>query len=212
LIILTKFSNKYIDDYSDKCREVLKGIQLHSRYLEISMKNLRKERKTAVLVGAVIVTISAGLIPNIAMDALAAYIQCRSGVTCTGTSQSDQIFGTDGPDTIRGGGGDDSILARGGNDDVSGGDGDDSITGSGGNDRLNGENDDDNLVGGDGTDQLNGGGGNDRLNGGDGDDTLTGGAGADQFDCGAGTDTVTDFNEEEGDTVQDNCENVEEEA
>ena len=46
-----------------------------------------------------------------------------------------------------------------------------------------------------------------HQNSGGGDDTLTGGPGADEFDCGDGTDTVTDFNEEEGDTAEDNCEN-----
>ncbi|MDQ3852989.1 MAG: hypothetical protein M3299_09165 [Thermoproteota archaeon] len=44
--------------------------------------------------------------------------------------------------------------------------------------------------------------------GGDGGDTLTGGPDADQFDCGAGTDEVTDYNPDEGDTVQANCEDV----
>ena len=208
---LDKFSNKDINDYSDKCREVLKSRLLHSRYLDINMKNLQKGQKRAVLVGAVIVAISAGLIPNIAMEAMAAFIVCRSGQSsCTGTSGADSIFGTDGSDNISGLGGADAIFARGGADTVTGGPGSDGILGGSGGDTLNGGDDSDSLVGESGNDKLNGGSGNDKLNGGDGDDTLTGGAGADQFDCGAGTDTVTDFNEDEGDTVQDNCENVEE--
>jgi Ca2+-binding RTX toxin-like protein len=75
----------------------------------------------------------------------------------------------------------------------------DAITGSSGEDTLNGN---------DGSDALVDGSGNDNLNGGGGDDTLTGGPGEDEFDCGDGTDTVTDFNEAEGDTAEDNCENV----
>lgn len=78
------------------------------------------------------------------MDALAAYVQCRSGVACTGTAQADSIFGTDGVETIFPAGGDDNILAWGGNDVVSGGDGEDNILGGSGGDTLNGENDDDN--------------------------------------------------------------------
>ncbi|MDQ3852952.1 MAG: hypothetical protein M3299_08975 [Thermoproteota archaeon] len=135
-------------------------------------------------------TISAGFIPTIAMDALAAYMQCRTGqCSCTRTSSSDNIFGTDSSNTISGGGGGDNILGRRGNDVVSGGSGGDNIIGSSSDDRLNG---------GDGDDVLNSGGG---------DDTPTGGPGADEFDCGDGTDTVTDFNEDEGDTAEDNFEN-----
>jgi Ca2+-binding RTX toxin-like protein len=143
--------------------------------LQINIKNLQKGQKTAVLIGAVVVAISAGLIPNIAIEAVAAFIVCRSGQSSrTGTSGTDSIFGTDGKDNISGLGCADAIFARGGDDTVYRGPGSDSMVG------------------------------------GSGDDTHTGGAGADQFDCGAGTDTVTDFNEDEGDTVQDNCENVEE--
>jgi hypothetical protein len=36
---------------------------------------------------------------------------------------------------------------------------------------------------------------------------LTGGPGADTFVCGEGVDTVTDYNETEGDTKTQDCEN-----
>jgi Ca2+-binding RTX toxin-like protein len=43
--------------------------------------------------------------------------------------------------------------------------------------------------------------------GGDGDDLLTGGKGAQRFVCGGGEDTITDYDESEGDTKTEDCEN-----
>jgi Ca2+-binding RTX toxin-like protein len=43
--------------------------------------------------------------------------------------------------------------------------------------------------------------------GGDGDDLLTGGEGAQRFVCGGGEDTISDYNEAEGDTKTEDCEN-----
>jgi Ca2+-binding RTX toxin-like protein len=43
--------------------------------------------------------------------------------------------------------------------------------------------------------------------GGDGDDLLTGGGGAQRFVCGGGEDTITDYDESEGDTKTEDCEN-----
>ena len=43
--------------------------------------------------------------------------------------------------------------------------------------------------------------------GGEGDDLLTGGEGANRFICGGGEDTITDYDEAEGDTKADDCEN-----
>jgi Ca2+-binding RTX toxin-like protein len=72
---------------------------------------------------------------------------------------------------------------------------------------------DDTLAGGDAGDDLAGGSGVDQITGGEGSDTLDGGAGADELTGGDGTDafkhdgeddgidTVTDFDVEEGDTL-----------
>ena len=76
--------------------------------------------------------------------------------------------------------------------------------------RLNGYENDDILVGGVGSDTLIGGAGNDALNGGSGNDILIGGIGSDTFTGGSGADTfvldsfdsITDFNPQEGDTIQ----------
>ena len=43
--------------------------------------------------------------------------------------------------------------------------------------------------------------------GGDDDDLLTGGEGAQRFVCGGGEDTITDYDEAEGDTKTEDCEN-----
>jgi Ca2+-binding RTX toxin-like protein len=43
--------------------------------------------------------------------------------------------------------------------------------------------------------------------GGYGDDLLTGGEGAQRFVCGGGEDTITDYDESEGDTKTEDCEN-----
>jgi hypothetical protein len=120
------------------------------------------------------------------------------------------IFGTQGPDTIRGGrgrdvicglGGNDRILGGGGGDVVYGGPGNDFIDGGMGNDVLRGGPGDDDLVGRSGNDLLEGGAGRDHLVGGTGIDRLRGGAGvdaiaaldgrADVVNGGAGADTAT---------------------
>jgi hypothetical protein len=152
--------------------------------LEDKLESIKKKQKTAavlVLIGAAaILAISVGFMPNIAMTAWAAAIQCQPAQTCNGTDQSDSISGTEGADSISAGGGNDVVNARGGND---------------------------NVTGGTGNDVLSGGSGNDRINGGSGDDTLTGGPGADRFSCGDGRDTITDFNAAQGDTKTADCEN-----
>jgi hypothetical protein len=84
----------------------------------------------------------------------------------------------------------------------------DYIKGLKGNDFIQGLAGADSLYGGAGNDTLDGGKGNDTLLGGSGADKLTGGPGADSFNCGSGKDTILDFSYEQGDTKQDNCENV----
>ncbi|MBW4680304.1 MAG: tandem-95 repeat protein [Microcoleus vaginatus WJT46-NPBG5] len=111
----------------------------------------------------------------------------------------DQMFGTDGDDTLTGTSGDDAISARQGNDSIVGNDGndllfgnqgDDFIDGSAGNDTLYGGKDNDTLLGNGGEDQLFGNLGNDSLNAGDGDDYLNGNQGNDILDGGAGNDSI----------------------
>jgi Ca2+-binding RTX toxin-like protein len=46
-----------------------------------------------------------------------------------------------------------------------------------------------------------------NIIGGEGDDVLTGGEGANRFICGGGEDTITDYDEAEGDTKSEDCEN-----
>lgn len=91
--------------------------------------------------------------------------------------------GTEGDDTITGGGGD---------DDLRGGLGNDTLDGSFGNDTLRGEDGNDTLVGGNGNDVLIGGPGDDRLEGGSGDDAYRIDSEGDQVieSAGQGFDTV----------------------
>ena len=46
-----------------------------------------------------------------------------------------------------------------------------------------------------------------NIIGGEGNDVLTGGEGANRFICGGGEDTITDYDEAEGDTKSEDCEN-----
>ena len=109
-------------------------------------------------------------------------------------------FGTEGNDTIAGGGAHNIIYGMEGDDTLRGEGGDDMIFGGEGDDTLEGGAGDDLLMGGEGKDILDGGEGADMLVGGEGDDTMTGGTGADIFVFGedSGDDTITDF-----DTTQD---------
>lgn len=93
-------------------------------------------------------------------------------------SYFENLDGSDGDDTLRGGGAEDAF---------SGGLGDDSVVGNAGSDTLDG---------GSGNDSLVGGGGDDALHGNNDTDTLEGGAGDDQFSysVGDGHDTISDFN------------------
>jgi VCBS repeat-containing protein len=99
--------------------------------------------------------------------------------------------GTDGNDTISGGGGSDLLHGNPGDDTVSGGDSNDDIRGGSGNDTLLGNHGSDVLYGGAGDDVLLGRTGNDLLRGGSGNDHLNGGSGNDQLFGGAGDDHLT---------------------
>jgi DNA-binding beta-propeller fold protein YncE len=138
--------------------------------------------------------------------------------TRTGTSGSDVIEGTGGPDVIIAGEGNDRVRASGdddlvcggsGNDRTRGGAGDDGLEGEGGRDLLNGQGGSDFLIGstgndraaggagrdlaigGKGRDRLRGQGGNDQLAGQRGADLLAGGPGRDTCNGGGGGDRVS---------------------
>jgi Ca2+-binding RTX toxin-like protein len=85
-------------------------------------------------------------------------------VYTSGTSSSDDMFGSDYRDEMHGGNGNDFIY---------GGFGDDVLYGEGDRDTLYGEQGSDTLYGGAGDDTLNGGAGGDRLDGGTGIDTIS---------------------------------------
>ena len=116
-----------------------------------------------------------------------------------------QVVGSDGDDTIVGGGGNSVLSGGAGNDRLTGGSGVNTLNGGSGNDTLVAGNQGDTLSGGSGNDlltgglgkdTLSGGSGNDTLNGGAGDDVMSGGSGSDSFVFakGFGKDTITDFN------------------
>lgn len=90
--------------------------------------------------------------------------------------------GTQGADSIRGGGGDDDLNGLGGDDEIDGGDGDDRLRGGSGDDTI--------VGGGNGADSLEGGSGDDDLDGANNDDTLIGGTGADTLVGGTGADLL----------------------
>ena len=105
------------------------------------------------------------------------------GPVLNGSAGNDALFGTEIPETLRGGGGDDHLHGNGGNDRlygdggndlVIGGAGNDLLEGGAGNDTLLGEEGDDRLYGGAGDDFLGDGRGNNALYGGEGNDTLVG--------------------------------------
>ena len=87
------------------------------------------------------------------------------GMTTDDAAHSVQL-GTEGANTLSGGGGEDYVY------------------GAGGNDTLRGDGD---------SDVVRGGNGNDRVDGGAGDDALYGGEGADIFVASSGSDIIQDF-------------------
>lgn len=87
------------------------------------------------------------------------------------TSQGCTVFGSAGPDVLKGTSGADVICGFGGKDE---------IYGFGGADTLKGGAGDDELFGGRGNDVLKGNAGDDFMNGGKGNDTCKGGRGKDK--------------------------------
>ncbi len=128
------------------------------------------------------------------------------GTTIVGSSSTqawaDVIEGTEGPDEIVGTPGEDVIDSKGGNDFNFG----DTFRGDGSGDDviLSGEGSDGNY--GD-TREEGVGSGEDKIITGDADNQSTGNGGADTFVCGGGEDTITDYDEAEGDSKTEDCEN-----
>lgn len=91
----------------------------------------------------------------------------------------------------------DNLRATTGPDVLYGSEGNDTLAGGGGNDRLYGYAGNDTLVGGAGSDHLHGGSGNDLLVGGPGHDFMEGGVGADTFRFNGSGDTATDLRGED---------------
>jgi Ca2+-binding RTX toxin-like protein len=96
-----------------------------------------------------------------------------------------RIWGGNGKDNIRGGGGDDILFGEN-QDDV--------LIGGGGQDWLDGGRQNDILVGDGGVDSLMGANGRDTLSGGPDQDFLTGGNGKDTFSGTEAIDTARDLN------------------
>ena len=98
------------------------------------------------------------------------------------------IFGTSGPDVLRGTRGSETICAFGGRDNVVGRGGQDTVLAGKGDDSVEGNGDTDVLKGGAGDDDLSGGAEQDFLYGGTGNDVLDGGGGTDGCRSGPGRD------------------------
>ena len=122
-----------------------------------------------------------------------------AGVPTVGTPGDDVIWGTSGPDDIRGLGGDDRICSRAGADRVRGdggrdridlGAGADAASGGGGADVIRGGRGQDIILGGGGSDDIDGGRGRDQLHGGGGDDLVRGRGGRDLLRGNGGDDDL----------------------
>ncbi|MDB5351277.1 MAG: cya 2 [Planctomycetota bacterium] len=112
-------------------------------------------------------------------------------------SESDQLDGGAGNDTVRGGAGEDYMIGGAGNDLLRGGHDADRIFGDdvkstlSGNDTIHGEGGNDVIDAGAGKDLVYGGAGADVLRGGVGDDTLVGATEGNENDPADGNDLIT---------------------
>ncbi|MGE0717846.1 MAG: calcium-binding protein [Alphaproteobacteria bacterium] len=116
-------------------------------------------------------------------------------------TQSVQVVGLGGADTIVTGDGDDRVYGNTGADSISAGAGDDSVYGGQENDTINGGAGNDQIAGDLGNDMLIGGAGNDIMYGGQGNDVLDPGTGNDTVFAGMGQDTLTLGNSNTGDKL-----------
>lgn len=102
-------------------------------------------------------------------------------IVASGTvSGFENVWGSEGNDTISGSSLNNDLHGGGGADDINGRDGDDELEGQAGNDTL---------TGGNGADELTGGNGDDELTGGDGDDRFV----FEETLEANGVDSITDF-------------------
>ncbi|MET4040668.1 VCBS domain-containing protein [Bradyrhizobium sp. RT6a] len=115
-------------------------------------------------------------------------------------SDSPNVYGTPGGETIAGGGDTGQIIYAGASSDT--------VNGTGKADVLYGGSGNDTIKGNDGDDTIYGGSGNDTINGNNGSDTITGGFGADQLTGSNGNDRfaylfVADSKASQYDTITD---------
>lgn len=119
--------------------------------------------------------------------------------THEGSSQSEEILGTDESDNIYGRRGNDTLSSFTGDDFLNGEFGDDLLFAGQNNDILIGDSGEDTMFGDRGTDTMYGGSGedvlfgnneNDTVYGDRGDDTMYGGRGDDQLTGGTGSDLI----------------------
>lgn len=101
------------------------------------------------------------------------------GCTISGTTEDDELQGTEGRDVICTGRGDDFIEAMGGNDQIYAGPGSDFVDAGLGADTVSAGSGADIVFGQEGPDDLSGGGGRDDIRGGLGRDRIAGGSGSD---------------------------------
>lgn len=127
---------------------------------------------------------------NISYADIVTLVSAPPGQDIYGTNGNDTLAGTIGADRIYGQNGHDTINAGPGDDLAYGGNGNDALNGEDGNDTLFGEAGVDTLHGGIGMDALDGGAGNDFIYGDEGDDNLLGGTGLDELHGGDGNDSL----------------------
>lgn len=110
-------------------------------------------------------------------------------------SGKDNIYLSEGADSMNGFKGADKIYGYGGGDTLNGGSGNDKVYGGAGSDKVSGGSGNDKLVGGADNDTLKGGSGDDLIRGGTGRDKEYGGKGEDTFVFATGDDKaiIRDF-------------------
>jgi len=114
----------------------------------------------------------------------------RAADTPGASSETFELFGNGGNDTLEGGNLNDLVEGGAGNDSLSGGPAGSFGVAGLGNDTLIGGEGDDTLSGGNGDDSLDGGAGNDRITPGNGNDIVFGRSGDDIINSASGSDLI----------------------